>query len=363
MQPRFPSPSLSTGLHAAGPSPSGPAATVLTCLVMACGATFGITAQILLQRLGLGLDDIRNDVLAHRAATRHFALAWWAWSLFALGAFLIGPLCAATTQAIFARRRPMRGLRLFAATITVLGLAAVAQSRSFSPAAAVATHAVVNLLVVIGSTVLALLGTRLLGGTPRGRLRHSRGSLPAPTAPSGREGSANSGLPLLPPRRRHRWAHRSSWGTRAALVAQVAILAGAPVSVLAGSAVLLHLSPAGTVVAWNVWQATFAGTPTAPRLPLPPQLPSDQGGFAMPAAAEAPAVSDRVALLVARKRQIATAIGHGAPLSESELTFTKGYPRRRAAQIAAGMISPSAIPQLATATDVASKDAFGRRLQ
>src|SRR5262249_35421659 len=72
MQPRFPSPSLSTGLHAAGPFPSGPAATVPTWLVMASGAAFGIAVQILLQRFGLGLDDIRNDALAHRAATPHF---------------------------------------------------------------------------------------------------------------------------------------------------------------------------------------------------------------------------------------------------------------------------------------------------
>src|SRR4029077_4132554 len=81
MQPRFPSPSLSTGLHAAGPSPSGPAAIILICLVMASGAAFGIAAQILLQRLGLDFDSIRSDVLAHRAAALHFALAWWAWCL------------------------------------------------------------------------------------------------------------------------------------------------------------------------------------------------------------------------------------------------------------------------------------------
>ena len=71
MQPRFPSPSLSAGLHAAGPFPPGPAATILICLVMASGAAFGIAAQISLQRLGLDFDSIRSDVLAHRVATPH----------------------------------------------------------------------------------------------------------------------------------------------------------------------------------------------------------------------------------------------------------------------------------------------------
>jgi len=99
MQPRFPSPSLSTGLHAAGPIPSGPAAVILICVVMASGATFGIAAQISLQRLGLDFDSLRSDVLAHRAATSHFALAWWAWWLIAPAAFLAGPLSTAAAGA------------------------------------------------------------------------------------------------------------------------------------------------------------------------------------------------------------------------------------------------------------------------
>src|SRR6266481_1092838 len=149
MQPRFPSPSLSTGLQAAGPFPSGPAATILIGLVMASGAAFGIAAQISLQRLGLDFDSIRSDVIAHRAATPHFALAWWAWWLVALGAFLVGPLCAAAARAIVGGGQLMRGLGSFATAIAVLGLAAVAQQRSFPLAAAVGANAVVSLLVVI----------------------------------------------------------------------------------------------------------------------------------------------------------------------------------------------------------------------
>ena len=220
MQPRFPSPSLSTGLQAAGPFPPGPAATILICLVMASGAVFGMAAQISLQRLGLDFDSIRSDVHAHRAATAHFAVAWWAWGLFPLGAFFIGPLCVAATRAIGGGGQLMRGLRWFATAIAVLGFAAVAQPRSFPPAAPVAANTVVSLLVVIGSTLLALLGAWLLGGISRdrtatpsaarvgGRLCHLQGSTPRNATPPGREGSANNGLPLLRARRRHRLVHQ-----------------------------------------------------------------------------------------------------------------------------------------------------------
>jgi len=77
---------------------------------MVSGAAFGIAAQISLQRLGLDFDSVRSDVLAHRAATPHFALAWWAWWLVALGAFFVGPLCAAATRATVGGGQPMRGL-------------------------------------------------------------------------------------------------------------------------------------------------------------------------------------------------------------------------------------------------------------
>jgi hypothetical protein len=90
-------------------------------------------------------------------------------------------------------------------------------------------------------------------------------------------------------------------------------------------------------------------------------LPTDEGGVTVPVATEALAAPSRVELLAPRQLEISTAIGHGPALSESELTFTKGYPQRRAAQLAAGMISQPAIPQLTTAADVAKNDVFGPR--
>jgi hypothetical protein len=259
----------------------------------------------------------------------------------------------------------MPGLGLFVIPIAVLGLAAVAQVRSFPPAATVATNAVVCLLMVIGSTVLALLGAQLLGGFSRnptaahlgflvgGRSRHMQGSAPRPAVALRREGSANSGLSLLRTRRRHPFVHRSFNRARAALVAQLAVLVFAPVSVLAGSNVLVHLGPAGTVHAWNLARTVPTDTASETRARRQIRPPTDEGGFTVPVATEAPAAPGRVELPAARQPEIPTAIGHGPALSESELTFTKGYPQRRAAQLAAGMISQPAIPQLTSAADAA----------
>lgn len=230
---------------------------------------------------------------------------------------------------------------------------------------------VVSLLVVIGSTVLALLGAQLLGGifrdptaTPLGfrvgsRLRHLQGSAPFPAIALRREGSANSGLPLLRTRRRHQSVHRSFSGARAALVAQLAVLVCAPVLVLAGSNVLFNLSPAGTVRAWHLSRTALADT--ASRSPRQMPLPTDESGFTVAVATEAPAVPSHVDLPAPRQPEISTGIGHRPALSESELTFTKGYPQRRAAQLAAGMISQPAIPQLTTAANVAKSDVFEPR--
>jgi hypothetical protein len=179
--------------------------------------------------------------------------------------------------------------------------------------------------------------------------------------PLRRDGSANSGLPVLRTRRRHPLVHRSFSRARAALVAQLAVLAFAPVSVLAGSNVLLHLSPAGTVRAWSLSRMVPADTASETRSRRQMPLPTDEDGFTVAVATEAPAAPSRVEPPAARQREISAAIGHGPALSESELTFTKGYPRRRAAQLAAGMISQPVIPQLTTAADVAKSDVFDPR--
>jgi hypothetical protein len=344
---------------------------------MASGALFGIAAQISLQRLGLDFDSIRGDVLAHRTATPHFALAWWAWWLVALGAFFVGPLCVAATRAIVIGCRLMPGLgsfaTAFATAIVALGLAAVAQPRSFPPAAAVATNVVVSLLMVIGSTVLALLGAQLLGNRDRtatplgfrlgGRLHHLQGSAPFPAIALRREGSANSGLPLLRTQLRHPLVHRSFSGARAALVAQLAVLVCAPVSVLAGSSVLLHLSAAGPVRAGDPSRTALADTARETRSRRQIPLPTDEDGVTVPAATEAPAGPGHVELPAPRQPEIPTAIGHRPALSESELTFTKGYPQRRAAQLAAGMISQPAIPQRTSARTPRSAAASRPRIR
>ena len=370
MQPRFPPPSLPTGLHAAGPLPPGPAATIPTCVVMA-GAGFGIAAQTLLQHAGLDFASIRVDMLSHRVATLHFAFAWWACCLFALGAFLVGPLCAAATRAIIGT--PLtRGPLWFAIAGAVLGLAAVAQPRSLPPAAAVATSVLVSLVVVIGSALLALLGAHLVGGISRGRtatplraqvgdrLRRWQGSTACPGAPMKREGSANGGLPPRSTRGRHQWAHQSSSSARAALVTPLAVLVFAPVSVLASSAIVLHSGPAAAFRAWNLWRTTPTNTLGEARPRTATLVPADTSSLTVAIAIEAPALPDLIELSAPQRREFSVALGHGAAISESDLTFTKGYPQRRAAQLAAGLISEAMIPQVTTAATVANNESRPR---
>ena len=53
-----------------------------------------------------------------------------------------------------------------------------------------------------------------------------------------------------------------------------------------------------------------------------------------------------------RQRNITASVGYGGPILESELTFTKGYSRRRAALLVANMTSPTTIPQLAAPINI-----------
>src|SRR5262249_24224342 len=196
---------------------------------------------------------------------------------------------------------------------------------------------IVGLLVLPGSAILALLGARLLGRMSRAPTFavDSPGSIPRPATPLRSEGSANSGLPLLWTRRPHQWVRRSPWGARAALVTQLVVFVFAPASVLAGSTLLIHLTPAGTVQPSNPSRLTPTQTASGPPSRLLVQLPTDEGALTVAIVTEAPAVPIRDKSVASRRPDISSAIGHGAALSESELTFTKGYPQRRAAQLAA----------------------------
>src|SRR5262249_4927398 len=192
-------------------------------------------------------------------------------------------------------------------------------------------------------------------------LRHLQGSMPCLARPLQRDGSANSGIPLLRTRRHHQLIHRSFSDARAALVTLLAVLVFAPVSVLSGSTVLLHLSSADTVSVWNRWVMTVTDVATGTRSRPQTPSPTDTGGFTGPIATEAAAVLHPVDPPAPRQRDAPLAVAHGPALSESDLTFTKGYPQRRAAQLAAGLISPPAIPQLTTATAVTRHDVFALR--
>src|SRR5262249_28595794 len=149
----------------------------------------------------------------------------------------------------------------------------------------------------------------------------------------------------------HQWVHRSCWGARAALVTQLVGLVFAPVAVLAGSAVLIDLTPAGTLDVWSQLRVIPPDAARGGRSRLQAQSPTDEGDHTVPIATEARAVPDHVDL-APRQRQMSASIGPGRALPESELTFTKGYPQRRAAQLAAGIISQPPTPQITTAVAI-----------
>jgi hypothetical protein len=63
-----------------------------------------------------------------------------------------------------------------------------------------------------------------------------------------------------------------------------------------------------------------------------------------------------------RQREITATVGYGGPIRESDLTFTKGYSRRRAAQLAANLTSPPTIPQLTAPINIKRIRASSLRL-
>src|SRR5262249_36566202 len=168
-------------------------------------------------------------------------------------------------------------------------------------------------------------------------------------------GSAVAGLPFLRFRARHPLAPGPFSFGRLALVAVLACLVLAAVSALGGATVLLD-----------------ALAPAALRHLLAARLPPAKAGSQartlvlamLPVEPRTRVIMPPVALLdlpppnpieppEPRQRAITASVGfYGPVLAESELTFTKGYSRRRAAQFVANMTSLPSIPQLTAAINI-----------
>lgn len=330
------------------------------CIVLASGAWFGMAALAALQHVGLDFGSIHDDLIVDHAPKARSVVAWWAWCLVPIAAFLVGPLSAALTRTLVANWWLLRGPMLGATAAVVLGLAAVGTLRPAPSTLAFTTNAVLGLLVVAGSSLLAWFGARILGevrekATPAQlRTASSRTSSPLPVAslPLG-GGSTKCGLPLRRLRRRYALAP-GYWSIgRPAVLALLATVLVATVSVVGSASVLLDTVAPGAVrelaASWLPAGAASRARPLVLAL-LPTEPPR-------------PVVMPPVTLLdapppkpveppVPRQRAISASVGYGGAVSESELTFAKGYSRRRAAQLAANMTSLPSIPQLTASINI-----------
>jgi len=345
----------------------------MVCVILASGAAFGMAAQAALHHLGLDFGSIHRDMIAGHAATSRSAVAWWAWWVVAVAAFLVGPLTAALARNHVANWWLMRNLRLCAMAVGVLAFAAVAELRPAPSSLASTTSAALGLLVVLATTLLAWLGARVLGGVSLNGASLSVSApmrvpperiAPIPRAlPADGGGSAKPGLPLLRRRRWHRLVPGSFSFARLGIAAVPAFALFALVSVLGGGTVLLDaLAPnAARELVAELPEAGAAGPARTLALAMLPTEPPRR--VVMPAVAllDAPPPPP-IEPTVPRQRAISVAAGYGGPIAESDLTFTKGYSRRRAAQLVANMTSLPSIPQLTAAIDIKKIRATSLRL-
>ena len=349
----------------------GVSVSVLVCVVLMSGAVFGMAAQTALQHLGLDLGSIHNDLIADRVAKSRSAMAWWAWWMVAVAAVFVGPLSVALTRTLVANWWLLRGLRLLATAGVVLGLAAIGGLRPAPTTLAFTANTVFGLLVVSGATLLAALGARFLSGAFRNQVRVPRPVTRPETVrrpqplrtltpvaaaqPFRGGGSANSGLPFLRFRQRHVLASGSFSFGRLAVVAMLALVVFAAISVLGGATVLVDSVAPGAIRELVAAKIAPAGAASHARTIVLALLPVEERPRAVvaPVASLAPAAPKPAEPLAPRQRDISASVGYGgASSAESELTFAKGYSRRRAAQLAANMTSLPTIPQLNAAINI-----------
>jgi hypothetical protein len=357
-------------------APWSVSASVAICVVLASGAVFGMAAQAALHHFALDFGSIHGDLIADRTASARSATAWWAWWLAAAAAFFVGPLSAALTRTLMANWWRMRGLRLAATAAVVLGLAAIGGLRPAASTLAFTTHAAVGLLVVAGSTLLAGLGACLLGRIgPQAAPIAMRGPaypsfVPLPLAqPSRGGGSFSSGLPFLLFRQRNVLAPGSFSIGRLALAAVLTLVVFAAVSALGGASVLVNSVAPGAVRELAASHIPPIGATSHARTLVLALLPVEQRRrVVMPPVAmlDAPPLKPVEPPAAPEPRQraitITATVGYGGPVPETDLTFTKGYSRRRAALLVANMTSPPTIPQLTAPISIKKIRAASLRL-
>jgi hypothetical protein len=332
---------------------------VVVCVVLASGAAFGMVAQAALHHVGLDLGSIHGDLLAERTASARGAAAWWSWWVVAAAALFVGPLSARLARTLIANWWLMRGLRLAGTAAVVLGLAAIGGLRPAASTLAAATHVGLTLLVVAASTLLAALGALFFGGfAPQARpvrVRMPVAGRLAVARPSRGGGSVRAGLPFLLFRQSNALVPGPRSMRRLALGAGLAVIVVTAVSALGGATVLVNSLSAGAareLAAAHIPSTGAASDAGAMVLALLPV--EERRRVVMPPVAmlDAPPLRLAEPAEPAEPRQRAITASVSAPMPEGELTFAKGYSRRRAAQLIANMTSPPSIPALTAAINI-----------
>ena len=335
--------------------PKAVSSSVLVCVTLISGALFGMAAQSGLLHLGLDFGSVHDDlfvgqIAAHGAHSRP-ALAWWAWWLVPLAAFFLGPLSVAVTRWLIANWWLFRAARFITTAAIVLMLAAIGELPPAATTLDMRSGAAASMLVAVGSALLAWLGARIFGaagrkparspvlaaaerrrpaGPPPDHIRF-RVSPPIPAAVPWRGGgSVDAGAPFMRPRQRHSLVARFTFA-RLALVAGFALVVSVGVAAVSGLTVLVEHATPGVV------------RQLAARSGLPVEAPPStaQAGIA----ASAP-------LVIARAWPAGMVID-GVMVPESELTFAKGYVKRKAVIAAAITAAQRESAKIVTAAEKA----------
>jgi hypothetical protein len=341
-------------------------------VALASGALFGMVMQAALRYVGLDFATVHGNLIAHGAARP--GLASWVWWFLAVAIFFVGPLSVVLVRRFIADRRLFCEPWLLLWIMIVLGLVTLVH---LAPSRLGMTSAPDGFPVVVLSALLAAIGTRLAWpaeGDRSSGLRSDRASGPFPILRPGRGGSVNSGLPMRGMRRVRSAMSGVRVAANVALAVVTPIAALAAVSAFSGAAIVHELAIPGTIHAPIVKQA-IRQAPHIEVLALADEevlaladdevlALADEPAGADPRAAVAAIRPERVRAAPPPVRQPAvrqpavriTALANArVPMSASELTFAKGYAKRRAALQAAKTAQASATPEIKVAAKLASR--------
>jgi len=329
--------------------------TARTGVALTSGALLGMAAQTALRYVGLDLASVHGELIVSGAARP--ALASWVWWFLAIAAFFAGPLSVMLTRRFLADRRLFRGPRLLAWVALVLGIVTLAYLSPSSLGMKSAPHGV---LVVALSALLAAVGARLAYAAEAGRsseaqIGRDRAAAPFPIFRPDRGGSVNPGLPMRP---RRSVMPRARYAAGFALAAVAPIVVLSAVSTFSGAVVMRELLAPVAIREVPLRQAKAQPQLPAPRTEV---LALAEPEGADPRAAVAAIRPEPVRAAPPPMRQpvvrVAAQANPRVPMSASELTFAKGYAKRRAALQAAKTAQAPPTPEIKSAAKSASRTA------